>query len=668
ETCLAGNCEPPPSTDQKLCLAQDALAGNLRADPTAPARALELEKDTQIYLKQQRMNPESFAYTNVTTIPVVVHVLEHPTVPAVTDQDIADMLEELNQRYRQVTAGIRPTFAGVASSLPLVFELASRSPSCGATTGIERVATSVEEFPQPALTLCSAREWTIPAKGGAAAWDPTKYLNIWIAKLTNDFLAGMATFPTQAGQPCDGFLIQPTKLDDGVVPAHEIGHYFNLLHTETPNDGVVNDQCEGGTPATCATEGDLICDTPATTEEVNRCALDLNTCVDSPSDLPDQIENYMYSTTTGCRSMFTTEQVLRLEESLSTTRIGLLGSDGFVPPVANPLGDLWSRDGLGDEGQEPNDLEVAWTSDDIWIRRQVDDKQQHEDAVYRPGNPNHVFVRVRNRGCQPAEGKTVTLRWAKASTNLGWPAPWDGSETLPGTSAPMGNVIGTQAVGTLGPGESTVLEFAWEPPNPQDYASLGADATHFCLLSQIGEHSTAPQDLATLVRSSNDIAWKNVTVAADSTALDAAGMMEGDSEGSPQQMRITEPDLPGTPGSVFKWGDVTIDLGTTLFARWVEGGSQASGPVSVAGTSVTLSQATTLQHIMLRAEERAVFHVKFAPAAAYTAPNRSIADVYRLDVTQLTEAATPARALGGIRFLLKTRRPLSAQRPPDDPK
>ena len=422
ETCVAGNCAPPPGTNQKLCLAQDELAGNLRADPTAPARALELEKGTQIYLKQQRLRPESLAFTNVTTIPVVVHVLEHPSVPAVTDQDIANMLEGLNQRYRQVTAGIRSTFAGVASSVPLVFELASRTPACGATTGIERVATTVEEFVLPGLSLCSAKDWTIAAKGGAAAWDPTKYLNIWIVQMTNDFVAGAATFPNQAGQACDGFFIQPIRVKtDAVVPPHEIGHYFNLLHTETPNDQL-KDMCKGVTTATCATEGDLICDTPATTESANRCALDLNTCTDSPTDLPDQIENYMYSTTAGCRTLFTAEQVLRLEESLSTTRIGLLGSDGFVPPVASPLGDLWSRDGQGDEGQEPNDLEVAWASDDIWIRRQVDDKQQHEDAVYRPGNPNHVYVRVRNRGCQAAEGKAVTLRWAKASTNLGWPA------------------------------------------------------------------------------------------------------------------------------------------------------------------------------------------------------------------------------------------------------
>lgn len=94
---------------------------------------------------------------------------------------------------------------------------------------------------------------------------------------------------------------------------------------------------------------------------------------------------------------------------------------------------------------------------------------------------NHVYVRVRNRGCKTAGSQSGTLKlyWAKASSSLSWPAPWDGSVTSP---ALMGGLIGSQPVTVVG-GSQEILLFDWTPPDPSEYVAFGADKAHFCLLA-----------------------------------------------------------------------------------------------------------------------------------------------------------------------------------------
>src|SRR5262249_16313015 len=145
------------------------------------------------------------------------------------------------------------------------------------------------------------------------------------------------------------------------------------------------------------------------------------------------------------------------------------------------------------KGAEPNTLSpTMWESDDIWVRRQNDGlvNQEHQNPVYRKsGPPNYVYVRVRNRGCTASKSANVKLYWAKASTALHWPDPWDGSVTKP---ALMGGMLGTKATGSVSSGGFTILEFPWNPPNPENYKAFGADKSHFCLLSRIETSPTAP--------------------------------------------------------------------------------------------------------------------------------------------------------------------------------
>ncbi|MNX80825.1 hypothetical protein D3C86_1124940 [compost metagenome] len=126
-------------------------------------------------------------------------------------------------------------------------------------------------------------------------------------------------------------------------------------------------------------------------------------------------------------------------------------------------------------------------------------------------------MRVRNKGCSPSTAANVKLYWAKASSGLAWPSPWDGSVTSP---ALMGNSIGSKPTGAVAGNGFVILEFPWTAPDPSEYSAFGADQNHFCLLSRIETATTAPFGMAVAetsnllnnVKNNNNIVWKNVSV------------------------------------------------------------------------------------------------------------------------------------------------------------
>jgi|GEM_PF-5901408 len=693
EICLGGTCAVVGAATDSVCPSQSLRATGFQRDATGWQAARNDEEVIRSYDEIGAGDPESLAFSQSVVIPVVFHVLQNPAARTVSDADIHRVLDSLNGFYGSPHF-VQEAHSAVASGTHIQFQLAARSPTCGATDGIDRVNTDTAEFVAPATGGLSALDpWADPALGGAAAWNPRKYLNVWVAAYrpgnvpagSDFFEQARARFPESAGRNDDGLVITTSThvtwpgFSPGaeMVIAHELGHYLNLLHTDTPNDGNIKSGralvCAGAvgpggaTTKTCDVEGDDVCDTPATKDTGSaNCSTSLNTCTDSPVDGTDLVESIMLSTSGSCKNLFTFGQASRAEGTLATVRSSLLASDGNVPPQA--ASDLWIRDGVGDVGQEPNDLQVVWASDDIWVRRQLDgqDVQEHENPIFRPGDPNHVYVRVRNKSCSSsAESTTVTLRWAKASVSLGWPQPWDGKEALP-NGAVLGGTVGTpQATGLIGPGESKILAFDWEPPDPNLYVSDGGDQSHFCLLANIGTLAGTPQDLFQMVQGSNDVAWKNVDVTSDVALRSVAVGMSGGQPGS-QQLRFTGVDTFGSP-DVFGWGRVVVDLHAGLFVRWTAGGQKGTGLdlAGISGTRVPLARSgATFDNIVLQPDDRFTMGVQFVPFVADSVPARGGLDVYKMDVTQLSEQATPHRVVGGQRFVLKTRRPAVPPIPP----
>ncbi len=509
-------------------------------------------------------------------IPVVVHVIYNSTTENISDTQIHNQIDVLNTDFRLLNSitDLTTDFSPVAADARIEFGLAVRDPQCNPTTGITRTFTSQTSWPDFSDAMKSA------ATGGHDPWPSDRYLNIWTIANGGSFI-GWAEFP---GGPAniDGVVIRHGVFGTGgTVPAtsafnggrtatHEIGHWLNLIHIWGDEDGCVN--------------SDNVADTPNQADANFGCPTH-----PSPScgNVGDMFQNYMDYSDDGCYRLFTVGQVDRMRAALNTARTGILGSAGLVPPPSGGgVADLWIRDTADDVGTEPNPTtDVMYISPDIWVRQQDDGiaDQTHQNAEYRPAGSgsNFVYVRVRNSSCATSASGTLKLYWAKASSGLSWPAPWDGSVTSP---ALMGDSIGTQPV-TVAGGGSVIVTFPWSPPNPADYASFGADSTHFCLLARIETSATAPfgmtsaetSDLWANVKNNNNIAWKNISVVDEQPG---GGRMESMLVGAVENVERTRlvfvsRDPKGR--SVFDWGRVLVRLDKSLRDAWERGGGETSG-------------------------------------------------------------------------------------------
>lgn len=485
-------------------------------------------------------------------IPVVVHVVHNTTDQNLPDAVIQNQIDALNRDFGRGNADLStapPVFSALAADTGVRFQLAVRDPSCRPTTGITRTETATTSF-----DIDHTEDVKSAATGGADPWPRDKYLNFWVCPA----LAGQGGRGSFPGTPAatDGVIVNCTifgssnpPYDRGRLTVHEVGHYFQLYHV-FEGGCADKDKC-GDTPPQAAPNFD----TPAFPHI---------SCDNGPNG--DMFVNYMDYTNESSCVMFTVDQAARVQATLTGPRSYLLASDGLVPPPAVDAGRLWSADTPRDAAVEPDPLmEPMWQSEDIWVRNQKDGltAQNHQNPVHRPtgSQPNYVYVRVRNAACgTPAEG-TVKLYWAKASSALAWPAPWDGSVTTP---ALMGDLIGDQPTGSVPGRGSTVLEFPWYPPDPADYSAFGGDRNHFCLLSRIETEADAPygmtfpetSNLHDNVKNNNKIVWKNVEVAT-SDHFDVPGFVTlGSTRECEALFAVHAPALGGEQ----PWGHVELDV------------------------------------------------------------------------------------------------------------
>ncbi|WP_164851177.1 zinc metalloprotease [Larkinella soli] len=222
--------------------------------------------------RQDRTIPASDpASAEIIRIPVVVHVLYSRIDFNVSDAKITSQIVVLNQDFRNRNpdrSRIPEEFAGLAADTGIEFELAKVDPQGHPTTGITRTFSPVDGFAGRDLTGRVPVE-DLPlyftGKGGHDAWPTDRYLNIWVAELSdregNLALAGYAHFPGSDAR-IDGVVIDPrvfgtlpplaSEHSGGRTATHEIGHWLNLLHLY---DGT--GQCR---------DADLVPDTPPTSE------------------------------------------------------------------------------------------------------------------------------------------------------------------------------------------------------------------------------------------------------------------------------------------------------------------------------------------------------------------------------------------------------------------
>lgn len=270
------------------------------------------------------------------TIPVVVHVLYDVAGSAqdIPDSQIFDMIETVNTDFARINsdAGVtRPEFSGDASSTEIQFCLAQTDPDGNSTTGIHRVQTSHGWFDP---FSAGSEDMKTTATDGTDPWDQTRYLNVWVCDITDGAgggVAGWAFFPSSHGNPEDGIVLDfDIGIGAGVGPdgpnrtlTHELGHYLGLNHIWGPND-----------PGDCATDDNFV-DTPNSSSDNMSVSCGAtpapNTCDDGAGDIVDQYENYMSYAT--CQNMFSAEQAVFMNNTLSTTRASLLDNNLCSLPV-----------------------------------------------------------------------------------------------------------------------------------------------------------------------------------------------------------------------------------------------------------------------------------------------------------------------------------------------
>ncbi|SFE93223.1 zinc-dependent metalloprotease [Thermoflexibacter ruber] len=265
-------------------------------------------------------------------IPVVVHVMHTGTAVGtsynISDAQIQQALDHANQ-----------LFAGsmLSTNTNMEFVLAKRSPTCAATTGINRVnvggnATYVAGGIKRS-TMTGVDEEVVK---DLSRWSNKDYYNIWVVNKIdgNDgtvccgsFTAGYAYFP---GAPAnvDGTIILASQMTNtsGTL-AHELGHAFGLYHTFEGDDS--------GCPANgnCNTDGDKVCDTEPHENPNLTCASGNNPCTGAAWTTA-VLRNIMNYSTCG-EDIFTAGQANRMESALLSSRSSLVSSLGDEPPPAS---------------------------------------------------------------------------------------------------------------------------------------------------------------------------------------------------------------------------------------------------------------------------------------------------------------------------------------------
>ena len=328
---------------KNIC-SNDIILDRLRKDPAFGAAEEKMNRDI--------LNATRHLTSDTITLPVVVHII-NSNPASITDLNVINGIKDLNDAFSK--SGVYSASPGADTKIR--FCLAQKDPDGGNTSGITRTKSFFSDHLN--MDIEDARLKNL------IQWDPQRYINIWLITSINaesyaDFICGnwyrlgvggYATLPPGGGA-LDGIVITAF----GTVLAHEMGHYLGLYHT-----------FQGGcTNNNCMVDGDAVCDTPPdnSVRPSPSCASPQNSCTTDtlsahsmgffPTDVPDQISNFMDYGNGGCSIQFTQGQADRMRAAINTQRSGLLQDEcnspcaesilaGFTRDIAYPVpGDLIS--------------------------------------------------------------------------------------------------------------------------------------------------------------------------------------------------------------------------------------------------------------------------------------------------------------------------------------
>ena len=208
----------------------------------------------------------------------------------------------------------------------------------------------------------------------------------------------------------------------------------------------------------------------------------------------------------------------------SSLGIGVMPDLARVLPALGQTPDVYLRDNLADHGLIPSSGSLSQSPDIIAVRAPVADPQgtwgqgsPNQDRTdlgdsVLVGNNHHLYVRVRNRGGSATTATQATLYWAEPSTLL-TPDQWNRIGATPPMGVPVGDVLTVSGelvwptADQPGPGHYCYVAVLDDPRDPAPpIGGLGTDVPFDW------------EDFLTLVRTQNNIAWRNFNVVSGGSA------------------------------------------------------------------------------------------------------------------------------------------------------
>ncbi|MDA8787358.1 M43 family zinc metalloprotease [Schleiferiaceae bacterium] len=359
------------------CGSDEQLATEMRNNP----RRASLLEETEAMMEAQMAQDASGTESVLHVIPVVFHIMWYDHGDNISEAQLLDALEILNEDMRRMnpdTGLLRAIFKPVAADMEIEFRIAKKDPSGNCTSGITRTQTN----------LSLAANNNVKSLIG---WDNTKYLNIWVVRNIDlagtspgSITLGYSAFPYN-GIPLtqDGIVIRHDNLGSIGTSAgtrhrtltHEVGHYVNLYHTFQ---------------GSCL-QGDNCNDTPPVFSASNGCNNSTqNTCSNDNPNLPDMVENYMDYSDDNCMNTFTQNQKSRAKSVLNnlnlrgklctSANLTLTGVDGNAVTCA-PVADFTVDRTLLCAGEQVQFTDLSayqtLTSFHYTIKDQYNGNQQH---------------------------------------------------------------------------------------------------------------------------------------------------------------------------------------------------------------------------------------------------------------------------------------------------
>ncbi len=287
-----------------LVLAQEAVCGFegyeqwlIMQDPEVLLRQAQIEA-AQETSEGPALRTEPTCTPTRYVIPVVFHVIYSSASDSVGHNRIFGQLWRLHEDFRRIPETIG--YSGSGADMEIEFSLATKAPNGQDTIGIV-----YWRYDQPPLSWSSrdfCRETQDQTMKQATAWDPSKYLNIWIVPRLcvapggtppcdpNNCgnVAGYASFPSASASVYGSVIGERYFWGSGInsrstrTTVHELGHNLNLLHPFQDGCGASN----------CTLSGDRVCDTPPTSDQ-NFSVTRQNTCTNDNPDRPDNTRNIM---------------------------------------------------------------------------------------------------------------------------------------------------------------------------------------------------------------------------------------------------------------------------------------------------------------------------------------------------------------------------------------